>query len=73
MGVMVALESAGKADELAALGKQLAMHIAATNPQALDVAGLDPAVVKREKEVLADNIVSRASLRTSSRRSSNRA
>ena len=54
MGVIVALESAGKTDELAALGRQLAMHVAATNPQALDPAGLDPAVVKREKDVLAD-------------------
>src|SRR3984885_4746809 len=44
MGVIVALESAGKTDELAILGKQLAMHVAAANPQALDVAGLDPAV-----------------------------
>jgi len=54
MGVIVALESDGKTDELATLGKQLAMHVAATNPQALDAAGLDPAVVKREKDVLAD-------------------
>ena len=54
MGVIVALESTGKTDELAALGRQLAMHIAATNPQALDPAGLDPAAVKREKDVLAD-------------------
>ena len=54
MGVIVALESAGKTDELSALGRQLAMHVAAANPQALDPAGLDPAVVKREKEVLAD-------------------
>jgi elongation factor Ts len=54
MGVIVALESTGKTDELAVLGKQLAMHVAATNPQALDSAGLDPAVVKREKDVLAD-------------------
>ena len=54
MGVLVALESTGKADELAALGRQLAMHVAATNPQALDPAGLDPAVVTREKDVLAD-------------------
>ena len=54
MGVIVALESAGKTDELAALGKQLAMHVAAANPQALDPAGLDPAAVKREKDVLAD-------------------
>src|SRR6202008_1289771 len=54
MGVLVALESAGKADELAALGRQLAMHVAAANPQALDPAGLDPELVKREKDVLAD-------------------
>jgi elongation factor Ts len=54
MGVIVALESAGKTEELSALGRQLAMHVAATNPQALDPAGLDPAIVKREKDVLAD-------------------
>ena len=42
MGVIVALESAGKTDELAALGRQLAMHIAAANPQALDRPGPDP-------------------------------
>ena len=54
MGVLVALESTGKADELAALGRQLAMHVAAANPQALDPAGLDPQVVNREKDVLAD-------------------
>ena len=54
IGVIVALESSGKADELAALGRQLAMHVASANPQALDPAGLDPAAVKREKDVLAD-------------------
>jgi elongation factor Ts len=54
MGVIVALESAGKQDELATLGRQIAMHIAASNPQALDAAGLDPQVVAREKDVLAD-------------------
>lgn len=54
MGVLVALESAGQTDELAHLGRQLAMHVAATNPQALDPSGLDPAVVKREKDVLTD-------------------
>jgi elongation factor Ts len=54
MGVIVALESAGKTEELSALGRQLAMHVAAANPQALDPAGLDPAAVKREKDVLAD-------------------
>jgi elongation factor Ts len=54
MGVLVALESTGKTDELAVLGRQLAMHVAATNPLALDSAGLDPVTVKREKDVLAD-------------------
>ncbi len=54
MGVIVALESAGKKDELAALGRQIAMHVASSNPQALEAAGLDPATVAREKDVLAD-------------------
>jgi elongation factor Ts len=54
LGVIVALESPGKADELAVLGRQLAMHVAAANPQAVDAAGLDPELVKREKDVLAD-------------------
>ena len=54
IGVIVALESTGNTDELAALGRQLAMHIAASNPQALDASGLDPAVLEREKAVLAD-------------------
>ena len=54
MGVIVALESTGRTDELAALARQIAMHVAATNPQALDSAGLDPAAVTREKDILAD-------------------
>lgn len=54
LGVIVALESTGQADELSALGRQIAMHIAAANPAALEAAGLDPEVVRREKDVLAD-------------------
>jgi elongation factor Ts len=54
IGVLVGLESTGKTDELSALGHLLAMHIAASNPQALDASGLDPALVQREKDVLAD-------------------
>jgi len=41
-------------DELATLGRMVAMHIAASNPQAIDPSGLDADVVKREKDVLAD-------------------
>lgn len=54
IGVLVGLESPGQADELNALGRMLAMHVAASNPQAVDSAGLDPAVVAREKDVLAE-------------------
>jgi elongation factor Ts len=54
IGVIVALESAGQKDELTVLGRQVAMHIAASNPQAVDPSGLDPAVVAREKDILAD-------------------
>ncbi|MCO4054555.1 MAG: elongation factor Ts [Bosea sp.] len=54
IGVLVALESTGKTDELMAMGRQLAMHVAATNPVALDLASVDPEVLAREKAILAD-------------------
>jgi elongation factor Ts len=54
IGVLVALESGGKPDALAAFGKQVAMHIAAANPQSLDIAQLDPASVERERAVLTE-------------------
>jgi len=53
IGVIVTLESAGKADELKAFGRLLAMHVAAANPQAIDPSGLDRATIEREKAVLA--------------------
>jgi elongation factor Ts len=54
MGVIVGLESSGQTDELVALGRLVAMHIAASNPQAVEPSGLDPQVVAREKDILAD-------------------
>ncbi len=54
IGVLVALESTGDKDKLTALGKQIAMHIAAANPQSLDITSVDPAVLAREKAVLAE-------------------
>ena len=63
MGVLVALESTGKTDELATLGRQVAMHVAATNPQALDPAGLDPEAVRARRTCSPTSIASRASPR----------
>jgi elongation factor Ts len=54
IGVVVALESQGKPDELKRIGRMVAMHVAASNPQAIDADGLDPELVRREKDVLAD-------------------
>lgn len=51
IGVLVALESSAPADVLATLGKQLAMHVAAANPQFLDTASVDPAAAERERNV----------------------
>ena len=52
IGVLVALESSGDKDKLNELGKKIAMHIAATNPLALGVDDLDPAVVQKERDML---------------------
>lgn len=57
IGVLVALESTGKVDELNAFGRQVAMHVAATNPLALDGSGVDPKVIEREKAILMDKNV----------------
>ena len=54
IGVVVALESEGSAESLSAFGKQLAMHIAAANPQAVDIADVDASALERERDVLAD-------------------
>ena len=54
IGVLVALESSGDKAKLAAFGKQLAMHVAATNPQSLTVDALDKDLIERERAVLAE-------------------
>jgi len=54
IGVLVALESTGDKDKLAALGKNIAMHVAATNPLALNVDDLDADVVAKERKALSD-------------------
>jgi elongation factor Ts len=54
IGVLVALESKGKPDVLAEIGRKIAMHIAAANPQAIEASGIDKATIERERNVLAD-------------------
>ena len=54
IGVLVALESAGNKEELAQFGRMLAMHVAATNPVAMDIAGVPPETLAREKAILEE-------------------
>jgi elongation factor Ts len=54
LGIIVGLESKGNKDVLAALGKQLAMHIANTKPLSISPDDLDPAVVERERAIFAE-------------------
>ncbi|MBT4016419.1 MAG: elongation factor Ts [Alphaproteobacteria bacterium] len=54
IGVLIGLKSEGDKDQLMALGKQLAMHVAATKPQAATTAELDPAVVEKERTFLIE-------------------
>lgn len=54
IGVLVALESDAGADVLEPLGKQIAMHIAAAFPLALNEDGLDPEIVARERAIATE-------------------
>ncbi|MEL0211231.1 MAG: translation elongation factor Ts [Novosphingobium sp.] len=54
IGVLVALESEAAADKLEALGKQIAMHIAAAFPQALTSEDLDAELIARERKIAAE-------------------
>jgi elongation factor Ts len=54
IGVLVALSSAGDADKLTALGRQIAMHVAAASPLAVDSGRLSPETLARERAVYAE-------------------
>jgi elongation factor Ts len=54
IGVLVGMESGADGAVLSSLGKQIAMHIAATSPASLSVSDLDPELVAREREVLIE-------------------
>ena len=57
LGVLVALESDADREKLLVVGKQIAMHIAATSPKSLNIDDLDKRLVDRERQVLVDQAV----------------
>lgn len=57
IGVLVALESEGDKAELETLGKQIAMHVAAAKPEALDIKDVNPANLNRERTVLKEQAI----------------
>jgi elongation factor Ts len=54
LGVLLAIETSGNAKAAHAFARQVAMHVAATNPLALTVEEVDPAAVERERAIFAD-------------------
>ena len=54
IGVLVGLHSSGDPERLVALGKQLAMHVAAAKPQAISIDRLEAATLERERAIYAD-------------------
>ena len=58
IGVLVAIEGPGDTAALQDLGKKIAMHVAAANPQALSIADVDPTLLEREKNVLREQAAS---------------
>jgi elongation factor Ts len=57
IGVLVALESKGDKEKLQALGKQIAMHIAAAKPEALNREGVSADALERERSVLIEQAI----------------
>ncbi|WP_270938161.1 translation elongation factor Ts [Falsiroseomonas oryzae] len=54
IGVLVALEAASEIEAMETLGRQIGMHVAATRPTALDISGVEPSELEREKNVLRE-------------------
>ena len=54
IGVLVAVETSGDAEQARAFGRQVAMHVAATSPLALTTEEIDPATIAREKDIFSE-------------------
>ena len=56
LGVLVSIDTDNESDDLKTFGKQLSMHIAASNPLAIDVDGIDQDVLKKEKQLINEEL-----------------
>ena len=56
LAVIVALETKDKSDKINTFGKQLSMHIAASNPLSIDYDGIDPEILKKEQELVSEEL-----------------
>ena len=56
LGVLVSINTANNSEELKKFGKQLCMHIAALNPLAIDVNGINPEILKKEEELISEEL-----------------
>tara|TARA_S200000501_G_scaffold371642_1_gene415125 strand:- start:1120 stop:1971 length:852 start_codon:yes stop_codon:yes gene_type:complete len=56
LGVLVSIDTNEESEKLKIFGKQLSMHIAASNPLSIDVDGIDQAVLKKEEELIAEEL-----------------
>ena len=56
LAVIISLESKDTSDKIKSFGKQLAMHVAASNPLALDIDEIDNDVLKKEEELVAEEL-----------------
>jgi len=56
LGVLVSVDTNNESDDLKTFGKQLSMHIAASNPLAIDVDGIDQDVLKKEEQLINEEL-----------------
>jgi len=56
LGVLVSVDTDNESDDLKTFGKQLSMHIAASNPLAIDVNGIDQDVLKKEEQLINEEL-----------------
>ncbi len=56
LGVLVSIDTNEESEKLKIFGKQLSMHIAASNPLSIDVEGIDQEVLKKEEELIAEEL-----------------